>query len=143
MNKRAVDQKMKALHKAMKKLPEYKELFDLLPGNYKLNVEVEEVDQLTVLDKNVEYYGLTPNKGENAYMLRCCGEEYFVSSRSQKEIALEIQRAYQKVKESGVDISMRGFHISEALHDILHQTDEVYPHMRDNAVGVFKVLKLK
>lgn len=137
MNQKKVDQKMKALQKAMEKLPEFDALMELLTPNYELSLSLEEHPHCQILTENVKYVGCTPKKGANAYLLNFCGLEYFMTVRSPESIALEIQKVVEEVAASNPKADMFGFHVSSKLHDILQHTDEVYPHMRNEAIGTF------
>lgn len=137
MDQKTIDKCMKALRKAVEKLPEYRALMTLVTSNHTLELSLEEHAYCDVLTKNVKYLGCTPSKGENAYLLNFCGLEYFRTCRSPETIALEIQKVVDEVLDSDPKDAMFGFYVSSKLHDILNHTDEVYPHMRSEAIGTF------
>ncbi len=137
MDQKKIDRRLKALWKAVEKLPEFDALMELLTPNHELKLGLEEHAHCQILAENVKYVGCTPKKGMNAYLLNFCGLEYFRTVRSPETIALEIQKVVEEVAASKPEADMFGFHVSSRLHDILQHTDEVYPHMRSEAIGTF------
>ncbi len=137
MDQKKIDKRMKALKKAVEKLPEYHALMELLTSNHELVLGLEEHAHCEILAENVKYVGCTPEKGANAYLLNFCGLEYFRTVRSPESIAQEIQKVVEEVAATKPKDDMFGFHVSSKLHDILNHTDEVYPHMRSEAIGTF------
>lgn len=143
--KKTLDQCMKALQRAMQNLPEFAELYRTLPPFHDLEMTVVENKHLQVLSQDVFYRGCTPKNGLNSYLLQYCGHEYFQSDKALSEIAEIIQtvvtqeRENPTLKERGLDWSgySEDLRISLRLANILDATDEVYPHMRDRAIGVF------
>jgi len=137
MDQKKIDKCMKALRKAVEKLPEYRALMEHAAPYHELTLGLEEHAHCQILTENVKYVGCTPAKGANAYLLNFCGLEYFRTNRSPEHIALEIQKVVDEVTASNPKEDMFGFHVSSRLHDILCHTDEVYPHMRSEAIGTF------
>jgi hypothetical protein len=137
MDQKKIDKCMKALRKAVETLPEYRALMTLVTRNHTLELSLEEHAYCDVMTENVKYLGCTPAKGTNAYLLNFCGLEYFRTDRTPEAIALEIQKVVDEVLASDPKDAMFGFNVSSRLHDILYHTDEVYPHMRSEAIGTF------
>ena len=145
-------QQKKALAKlndAITNLPEFRDLMLMLPSKVAItDCELIECDQSLYFHNNkVKYEGIVPkDKGKQPYLLECCGLEYFESDKTIEEIANEIFNAYTIVmKNKSLDADMIGFHISNYLseHYDWDKTDEVYPHMRQQAIGGFSLPKLK
>jgi hypothetical protein len=138
-------QAIAALNRAIIQLPEFKALEKLLGHNEAIAaVTVFEQEVHVKPTPNVRYNGLTsdPKKNEKRpYILECCGGEYFTSTKTVPEIAQEIQEAVSKAAK-GKDKLGTTFNISQYLSDKLgwDKTDEVYPHMYQQAVGKFEVV---
>ena len=126
----------------------------LVPSNVAISdCELVECDQTQYFHKkNVKYEGIVPNdKGTHPFLLECCGLEYFESNRSVKELATDIFKAYNEVinstqyKQKKIKPDMVGFYISNQLSILCNwdKTDEVYPHMRMEAIGGFSLPKVK
>lgn len=137
MNQKKIDSRLKALRTALEKLPEFDALMEVLTPHHELSLGLEEHAHCQILTENVKYVGCTPKKGANAYLLNFCGLEYFRTVRSPESIALEIQKVVEEVAAQKPKADMFGFHVSSRLHEILNHTDEVYPHMRSEAIGTF------
>jgi hypothetical protein len=141
------DAALTKLNLAIVSLPEYRALVKLLGHNEIVSACTVVEQEVTVQPTpNVSYEGITstPKKGEERpYLLTCCGQEYFRSSKSIEELSKDIQEAVNNTPK-GKDPDMHTFHISSYLSDKLgwDKTDEVYPHMRMEAVGTFSVIKL-
>jgi hypothetical protein len=147
MSSQAQKKALAKLNQAIIQLPEFKALEKLLGHNEAIAaVTVFEQDVKVQATPNVSYEGLTSptKKGEERpYIIECCGEEYFKSNKSVEELSKEIQEAVDKApKGKGKGDWERPFSISTYLREKLgwEKNDEVYPHMRMEAVGVFKVV---
>lgn len=136
-----VEKALSKLRKAMKDLPEYQALMALKGPYSKIETNVVEYGHTERHHPDVEYSGLSVGKGQHAFLLECCGLEYFTSDLTPMLISAKIQMAVDKVKAAGVASDMYGFHISEQVREFFNLTDEVYPHMRSEAVGCFVVDK--
>lgn len=145
-------QQKKALAKlndAITNLPEFRDLMLMLPSKVAItDCELIECDQSLYFHNNkVKYEGIVPkDKGKHPYLLECCGLEYFESSKSIDELANDIAEAYKFVlSHKEVKPDRIGFHISNYLseHFDWEKTDEVYPHMRQQAIGGFSLPKVK
>ena len=140
---------LKKLNDAITNLPEFRDVMLLVPSNVAItDCELVECDQTQYFHKKaVKYEGIVPNqKGKHPYLLQCCGLAYFESDKSIKELADDIAEAYTKVKAVKTIkpdmVSLNIFHylIANCSWDM---TDEVYPHMRTQAIGAFSLPKLK
>ena len=130
------------LNNAITNLPEFEAVMKLVPSNVAItNCELMECDQTLSFFKNkVSYVGIVPTtKGVQPYLMNLCGQWYFESSKPVELIANDIARAMQDAK------SKDSFKVSQYLMYELNMdmTDEVYPHMRSNAIGVFTANGLK
>jgi hypothetical protein len=143
-------QALAALNKALTKLPEYLALSKLLGHNEAIDaVTVSEQEVQIKPTPNVTYEGITsiPKKNvKRAYLLDCCGTEYFEyfkSTKTTQELAQEIQDAVNNAPKEEEKL-LTSYNISLYLSDILNweKTDEVYPHMYQLAVGTFKVVNI-
>ena len=140
---------LKKLNDAITNLPEFRDVMLLVPSNVAItDCELVECDQTQYFHKKaVKYEGIVPNqKGKHPYLLQCCGLEYFESSKTIEAIAKDIYKAYNFVNlNMNIKTDMVGFYISNYLSDVCgwHKTDEVYPHMRQEAIGAFSLPKLK
>jgi hypothetical protein len=138
-----IDKALSNLRKAMKDLPEYQTLMAMKGPHCKVETTLVEYEHRERHHPNVEYVGLAVKSGNNAFLLECCGLEYFTSTLTPMLISAQIQLAVDKVKEAGITggNSLFGFYVSQQVHEVFSLTDEVYPHMRSSAVGTFVVDK--
>ena len=143
-----LDKAIAKLKKKIATLPEYTDLLLLLPANNSVNVVIEEHAIVQSLNEHVEYEGFSEESGKtNKYLLEICGLSYFESKLKPSEVAKIIEevvvqeRENPTIKERGCD--WKGYsedlRVCLRLSRKLGATDEVYPHMRDNAIGVFRV----
>jgi hypothetical protein len=135
-----------ALNKAIAKMPEFRALEKLLGHNEAISAcTVFEKEVTSKLTPNVVYEGLTSkSKKERPYLLVCCGEEYFQSNKTIEDLAKEVQEAINNcpaTEKDDTDEWRRPLAISMYLSEKLNwdKTDEVFPHMRMESVGTFKV----
>lgn len=140
---RKVERRVEALKKALRHLPEYHRLLVILPPNHNLSLSIEEESTLQKLTENVTYEGLAADKGLNSYLVQICGQSYFKSQMEPAEIARQMQEIYTQERENptlkGCDWKGYSFDLRVCLRiaSLFGATDEVFPHMRDEAIGVF------
>ena len=143
----AISKKKQALAKlndAITNMPEFAELMKLLGPNEAItNCDIIECEVTIKSSNQVSYEGITssPKGKTRSYLLNCCGQEYFQSNKEIKDLIKDIETAIQNTPKKPKDSMPLDFRVSEYLRTKLKWglTDEVYPHMRMEAVGEFKV----
>lgn len=147
-------QQTKALEKlndAITNLPEFGAVMKLVPSNVAItNCELIECDTTREWGKGknkVTYRGLVLHDGdkkEHEYLIQCCGLEYFTTTKTLEQIANDILTAVANAPKKK-DPLMHALSVADYLNNECEweMTDEVYPHMRDNAEGVFIVEKFR
>lgn len=144
----AISKKKQALAKlndAITNMPEFAELMKLLGPNEAItNCDIIECEVKVKASNQVSYEGITssPKGKTRPYLLNCCGLEYFQSNKDVSELLKDIEVAIKNTPKKGTRDSLdHSFKVSEYLRTKLNWdlTDEVYTHMRMEAVGEFKV----
>jgi hypothetical protein len=141
-----LDKAIEKLTKKLESLPEYAEVCKLLPPNNRMELQIMEDSSETKFNQYVSYEGFVPEKGVSSpYLVQVCGLSYFESRLSPKEIAERIEEIVVQERENPTkkhrSCNWEGYsedlRISLRLADLFGGTDEVYPHMRDAAMGSF------
>ena len=147
-------QQTKALEKlndAITNLPEFGAVMKLVPSNVAItNCELTECETTREWGKGknkVTYHGLVLHDGdkkEHEYLIQRCGLEYFTTKKTLEQIANDILTAVANAPKKK-DPLMHALSVADYLKNELEweMTDEVYPHMRDNAEGGFIVEKFR
>jgi hypothetical protein len=143
----AISKKKQALAKlndAITNMPEFAELMKLLDPNEAItNCDIIECEVKVKASNQVSYEGITssPKGKTRPYLLNCCGQEYFQSNKEIKDLIKDIEVAIKNTPKNGKGTLPLDFRVSEYLRTKLNWelTDEVYPHMRMEAVGEFNV----
>ena len=143
----AISKKKQALAKlndAITNMPEFAELMKLLGPNEAItNCDIIECEVKVKASNQVSYEGITssPKGKTRPYLLNCCGLEYFQSNKDVSELLKDIEVAIKNTPKKPKDSMPLDFRVSEYLRTKLKWglTDEVYPHMRMEAVGEFKI----
>lgn len=142
---------LEKLNDAITNLPEFGAVMKLVPSNVAItNCELTECETTRTWGKGknkVTYRGLVLHDGdkkEHEYLIQCCGLEYFTTKKTFEEIANDIITALTNAPKKK-DPLMHALSVADYLNADLkwEMTDEVYPHMRDNAEGVFIVEKFR
>ena len=144
----AISKKKQALAKlndAITNMPEFRDLMKLLGPNEAItNCDIIECEVTIKSSNQVSYEGITssPKGKTRPYLLNCCGQEYFQSNKEIKDLIKDIETAIQNTPKKGTRDSLdHSSKVSRYLRTKLNWdlTDEVYPHMRMEAVGEFNV----
>ncbi len=137
------------LNNAITNLPEFKEVMKTIPRNVAVtSCELMEADTKLTWGKDkslVSYDGTIIGNADgkdHQYLVNICGLMYLSTKKSLKELAEDIQTAMSKCKKHS-DPMIESLYVTTYLMDKLdwEMTDEVYPHMRMSAEGVFTAEK--
>lgn len=144
----AISKKKQALIKlnnAITNMPEFAEVMKLLGPNEAItNCDIIECDVTIKASNQVSYEGITssPKGKTRPYLLNCCGQEYFQSNKEIQDLIKDVETAIKNTPKKGTRDNLdHSSKVSEYLRTKLNWeiTDEVYPHMRMEAVGIFDV----
>lgn len=132
--------KLHTLNQRIMRDPLYQEIVSLLPDLHTIQkLTVIEHSGIFQFNPSVSYSGLSMKTKQEHMLFDCCGLHYFIATKDLKTMAQEAEAIVKEVRASKPEAKYLDLHVSSRLADLWQATDEVYPHMRQNAIGILKI----